>query len=134
MNPFQWLVDESQKQPRWWCRQCAKVICVAVAALIFFTERPWSVGDSIANFLSMVWAALYLLISMSDLLCAHMACRPMRYWAWGWAELSCVHINSPSKAAECGACWAAAVFLEFTLCRPPAPPKHRGRRMASGSA
>lgn len=130
MNPFQWLVDESQKQPQWWCRQTAKVICVAAVLVLVFTDCPWSVGDSVANFGAIIGAGCFVLISGSALLCASFANRPTRWWFWAWSLFAVMHVTSAEKAADCLATLAATAFVEFAFCRPPAPPKHRGRRLA----
>lgn len=140
MNPFQWLIDKSQKRPDWWCRQSAKLICVGEVLGDVFTKVPWSVTDSIGMFIGGVCCGLYVFWSRDAPAVARVASRSVRWLAWGlalhalWRDMF-VHGMTPERAASCFRGFAAVAFWEFALCRPPAPPKRRHQSVFSrGSA
>ncbi len=138
MNPFQWLIDESQKPPEWWCRQSAKMICVGEVLGDIFTKVPWSVADCIGIFFSGACCGLYVYWSRSAESVAKIASRSIRLLVWGLilhALFRYVFMNAITPEHAAGLCsgFAAVAFWEFALCRPPAPPKRR-QRLARGAA
>lgn len=139
MNPFQLLIDESQKPPEWWCRQSAKLICVGEVLGDVFTKIPWLVGDCIGIFISGVCCGLYVFWSRSASAVARVASRSVSWLAWGLALVAIfrnviVNAIAPEHAAGICSGLAAVAFWEFALCRPPSPPKRRAQRLARGSA
>src|ERR1700759_226985 len=134
----QWLIDTTQKRSAWWSHQTAGFMVLGSAMMAWFDKGAFD--TSFDCFLVLSSLGVFF-ASLNESLIAIVAERD-RYWrAWSiyfWCEaianvvLSAISFG-PRHPASVIFHAAFAANIVFCQCKPPAPPKPRGR-FAKGQA
>lgn len=137
---FQWLVDVSQRQPHWWCRQCTIGAALTFSMTELFRPETRAVWGYIHLGVWATWLASMWVISASAALAGEQGFpKGMRVVLWCCAGVGLFILSrepSPFRFASFVADIMIASFYSFAACRPPAPPKRKreASRLSMGGA
>lgn len=138
---FQWLVDATQRQPHWWCRQCVIAAAVTSAMTEFFRPELRTAWGYIiigldATLLVLMWGASASAASAVTLSIP----KVMRVVLWCFSGLSLFVLFVKPSAYQFASSVSGIMFASvwsFAASRPPAPPKRKqesSSRMSIGGA
>lgn len=140
LDIFQWLIDASQRQPHWWCRQCTIGAALTFAMAEFYRPEQLTAWHYIGLFTGMVWLCSLWVSSASATTAVHLDLpRSFRIFIWSFAGVAIFALfNDPSEFRFLFALEQVmfASIYSFAACRPPAPPKRKREalRLSIGGA
>lgn len=137
---FQWLVDASQRQPHWWCRQCTIGAALTFAMTEFSRLEPRTAWSYIGLFAGMSWLAFLWVSSASATSAVGISLnKGVRVLLWCFAGMSLFILFREPSAFRFSSFMSEIMFASvysFAACRPPAPPKRKreASRLSMGGA
>lgn len=123
MKFFQAIVDWSQKQPHWWCRQMAYLYGLSYIGNVMLAPSP--------HILMLLCFLVLVCSSSSAARCARVARHIFKLWLiffWSWAAFALVvFMLFPDQMTAIFLLGdvSLAAYQSFCGCKPPAPPKHK---------
>ena len=131
VNPFQGLVDLSQRKPSWWCLHCAHLMMMSavITVALVFSGTPSLLF--VFGFINGYAAWVFIRISKNEADLAKMGGRvnwKVLLVSWAFTLISVENIvSNPSSMSSTQLMFVffGTCFISFASCRPPPPPKKR---------